>query len=652
MSHAEPRVPVQVLAPGGRCTGCPTHAYHASSREGSAISSIHRSLVLGVLAALVVSLGCAGGAWKQARKQDTLASYHRFLRDHPDSRYADEARMRFEFHQLKRQPSLEGLQAFAETYPDSPLLDELRPVFEEHAFAAARATGTALAYHRFLERFGDGALARRAEGNAAFLEAHGFGGRPDELVAFAEEYPESDFAAEARRSVEAVVSREKTHFETAGLVIDVSASTPGADRLRRTFQERAVAAYTAAGLRLVAVPALRDARTDAALPRMRLVIHHQEEPVHSEFTDGEVARPGIAATTRVTLREGDEGPVVWSRTFTFRVSGTRRASSNSILFGPTAKRFWDDFFVPVATWQSAAAVRPALPLSEPAVAVDTSGSRAVVLFEDGDFQMLELSDPTRPLVLAEYERPKDLKKWSGVRLVDDAAVVFGEDGYEVVRFTAEGCKRVSSRARDEVGSVVGVEKVGDDLLVAGSRGLFLTDLDGAEPARLLGRPTIALARVGSTLAFTDGEAFLLSNVSLLRKNRVLAQLRLGKGFGARTMRAFGTSVVVIGDSGVIALDLASPRRPRVVSRLRSDEVGRVEDVSVAGGRLFLLGQRGVQVVDATGRRALEAVDVSARSRLQPMGRHLVAVGGSELQVVDATPFLAADRARGAAASPR
>jgi hypothetical protein len=610
--------------------------------EGSAISPLIRgSLVLCIVACASLVAGCAGSAWKQARKQDTIAAYHRFLRDHPESRYTDEARMRFEYHQLKRQPNAEGMRAFADKYPDSPLLADLRPLFEEHAFAAARAAGTAEAYEKFLGEFGEGALARRAEGNAAFLRADGFGARAAELASFAERHPESDFAAEARRSVQALEARRATRFDTVGLSIDVSAVTPGADRLRRTFEERAVAAYSAAGMRLISVPTLLDERTQAALPRMRLVIRHQEEAVRSAVSDGQVARPGIVATTLVTLREGDEGQPVWSRTFTFRVDAIQRSADNSILFGPTAKRFWDGFFVPVATWQSVAAVRPGLELAKPAVAIDTVGSRAVVAFEDGNFQMLELSDPSQPLVLAEYERPKDLKQWSGVRLVGDAAVVFGVDGFEVVRFTAEGARRGSSRTRDEVGSIVGVEAVGRDLIVAGNRGLFLTDLDGSAPVRLLGRPAIAIARVGPTLAFTDGEAFLLSTVSLLRQNRVLAQLRLGKGFGATSMRAFGSSVAVIGETGVITLDLAEPRQPRVVSRLRREDVGRVEDVAVANGRLFLIGERGVQVVDPGGRRALESIDVLPRTRMRPMGRHLVAIGGPALQIVDATPFLAA-----------
>jgi len=77
----------------------------------------------------------------------------------------------------------------------------------------------------------------------------------------------------------------------------------------------------------------------------------------------------------------------------------------------------------------------------------------------------------------------------------------------------------------------------------------------------------------------------------------------------------------------------------------------VHDAVRSGDRLFLLGERGLMVLDPEGRRVHESVDVQARSRADAMGRHVVTVGEDRLQVVDATPFRAegAGDAAGAAA---
>ena len=137
-------------------------------------------LSLGLRALLVLALlaatGCAGRAWKQAVAEDTPAGYYRFMRAHSDSGYVDSARERLEFHKLKRHPTLAGFETFRQRYPNSELLAALHPALEKPAFEAARAQGTAAAYRAFLDNFSDGAYVARAEGNAVYVEAQGFGG--------------------------------------------------------------------------------------------------------------------------------------------------------------------------------------------------------------------------------------------------------------------------------------------------------------------------------------------------------------------------------------------------------------------------------------------------------------------------------------------
>ena len=64
----------------------------------------------------------------------------------------------------------------------------------------------------------------------------------------------------------------------------------------------------------------------------------------------------------------------------------------------------------------------------------------------------------------------------------------------------------------------------------------------------------------------------------------------------------------------------------------------VHDAAIAGGRFFLLGERGLQLLDPGARAVVDSVDVAARQRLDVTGRHLVAVGSNLLQVIDTTGF--------------
>ena len=209
----------------------------------------------GALALLLLStFGCAGQAWKQASSQDTPSAYHRFMRDHGDSKYADAARERLEFHKLKRNPTLAGFEVFRKKFPESELFEELQPMLEAPAFEVAIAQGTAPAYRSFLEAFPNGLLAARAEGNAAYVEAGGFGGDAAALSNFAIDHPESDFAAEAERTASATAMRRAARFDRIGLVLEVDPSTPEAKRVREALLDRIRKETDRLALEVVEVP--------------------------------------------------------------------------------------------------------------------------------------------------------------------------------------------------------------------------------------------------------------------------------------------------------------------------------------------------------------------------------------------------------------
>jgi hypothetical protein len=594
-----------------------------------------------------IALACAGSRFEAARAQDTAAAYHRYLREHPDSRYAEEARQRLEFVRIRSKPSVEGYQAFEKRWPQSPLLAELRVLVAEPAFAQARGRGTAQAYREFLEEFGESPYAQRARGNAAYVEARGLGGRPEALADFAARHPESDFAAEAARSAASLEARARSGFRRAGLVIEFSPSTPGKDRLARVFAERAVESFGAAGVELVPLTGADDPGA-ASLPAC-LTIRHEEGAVGTQLADGRMSSGGFAAETTVTLaRRGDPEPI-WSRATRFRTDAAPALEDTSVLFGPGTRRFWSSFFIPVATWNTRAAVRIPHELDAQVVAVEATGGRGIVLFDNGSFRLVDLGDPEAPWPLADYSRPRDHAKFGGLRLFGDRVVIFGEDGIEVVLLSAEGPRLLLAHDRGMVGSILAVEPLDGRLVAGGKRGLLLIPEQGAAQV-LVPRPIHGLARVGEHLVFSDGSSLFVSTLALLREGRVEAQLQLEPGVSPGEIRLTGHSAVVLTARGALRLDLSEPAAPRLLSRIDAVQAGALEDAVVVGGQVFLLGERGLQLVDRSGARVAQSADVRARARLDSMGRHVVLVGENWLQVVDTTPFLASPAAAAPPAS--
>ena len=589
-----------------------------------------------IVLVLIGLLACAGTAWERVRAEDTAAAYHGFLRDHPDSDQAPEARARLALVRLRSKPTAEGYDAFRAEFPDETLLPELRSIAERSVFERARAIGTAEAYRAFLADFGGGEYAERARGNAEFLEAHGFGARPDELAAFAERHPTSDFAVEARRSAEGVSVRSQSSFRSVGLRVEIAPGTPSPERLIRVFSERAMRRYAEAGLVLVPLLGDRDPR-EASLP-VRLTIRHEEASVRSDFAGEQFSTSGILATTRVMLTRTGQAAPIWSDEFSLRAPATARGAT-SVLFGVGTQTYWASFFVPVATWDTSAAVRAARGLEKPVASLAVSEARAIVLFTDGDLEMFDLGDPQRPVPLGAYRHQRDLSRWSGLHVAGDRIALFGHDGIEVLALLGGRFTPVLALDRGTVGSIVAVESLGRDLIVAGNRGLALLAEGKRQPEPLLERPVLGLARHGDRLLFTDGTSLFVSTTPLLRERRVEAELRLGRGFGPGPLRVDDGQVIVIAQRGVAVVDLSVPSQPRLQSRIETAEAGEIRDAARVAGRLFLLGERGLQLTDARGSRVVDSACVVARLRVAPAGRHLVMIGEKTLQVVDATPFV-------------
>lgn len=612
-----------------------------------------RTLLLGpVLLSLILS-ACAGDPWRSVNRKNTLADYRRYVQQYPESKNIAKAREHMAFLELEREPTLGAYATFVSTYPDTQLAESVRPTLEPKAFERARFSGTPAAYNDFMLRYPDGPFADRALGNRVFLESGGFSRGHQALRHFATSHPSSDYAAEARKSLAAFELKESKNFKRVALQIKVSPQTPEAERLVGAFVDRAQRQFKAAGYSLVLVPELQTERQSAKLPKARLLIEHKEAPSKSKLSNGNFTRPGLKATTRVTLFSEAGLEPVWQRVFGLRLDTQQHFAGTSMLFNPNARGYWESFFVPVASWHNRAALRKTVASKKRIVAVDSAGDRTVIMHGDGEFQLLELANAESAVPLANYSRPKDFTRWRGVKVVGKRVLIYGDDGIEVVGFVKGGPRKIGAQERSAVGSVAAVVPVGKELLLASSRGLLMTNLNGGNPRRLMRRALKGLGRVGETLVFTDGESVFVSTLELLGQQRVLEQVNLGFEFAPSRVVGFEDSAVILGKTGAVLIDLKNPKKPVIASKLPTKQFGKIEDVVAMGSRLFLVGERGLQLLDPANRNVVETIDIEPRERVARMGRFLVATGKPGLQVIDTAPLTLAvkspDQSRGVAA---
>ncbi len=596
--------------------------------------------IWGLLLAVAATTGCVGAAWNRALEEDTPAAYHRFMREHGDSDFASSARERIEFHKVLRNPDLASFEVFRRRYPESELLERLHPALERPAFDAARAAGTGTAYRDFLESFSRGEYAAKAEGNAVFVESEGFGGDPVRLAAFATEYPASDFAAEAQRTAEAVAARQGARLDRLGLALEIDAATPERKRVRDALVDKIGKLAEQMGVPLVVLPDGMRPSEAQNFPDSFLDVRHVEETSTSDLDGGGLARSARVGSTDVLFRSGARGDIVSQRRFELRVEDKAHVPDTSVLFAGSAPKYWERFFIPVATWRNDHTVRPAIDLGRPVVDVEGVGDRAVVLYEDGDFDLIGLADPTDPITLGRYSRSEDYKKWTGVRVLGDRIAIFGEEGLEFVRFTSSGAVAERTWTRGEIGRVRSLARSGNHIVIVGAKGMQVLDLATGEIRRAMRRVMKSIASMGDTLVFADGESVYVSTLDLLAENRVIAQLKLGRTFGPENVRVLDRAAIVTGPGGALVIDLANPQKPKALAKLAAREIGEVHDAARLRGRIFLVGDRGLQLLSRGLDRVEETIDVGPRRRVSVMGRHLVAADQSGLRVVDATPWAA------------
>jgi len=593
-----------------------------------------RGLALGFALVLATS-GCGARAWRQALANDEPAAYHRFLREHGASLYAGDAQRHLEFARLREHPNFEAWRDLRKRYPDDVLVAELQSLVEQTRFAEARAAGSVAEYREFLLEFPESDLGERARGNITYLEAGGYAAQPTSLASFLVEHPESDYAEEAQRSL-ALAKSARRRMTRIGLLVELPSSVAGRDQLGRDFRERAHLAWHPLGVEVVDIQSVPD--LDEANLSGLMRIEYREATVPASMRDGFMALPGLLAQTRVLLDYGDGLEQVWRRSFEVRVRASQRTLGSSVLYSPVARTFWRDFFVPVASWPTARAVRAPLRLLTSPVAVDLEGSRAAVLAADGSFEVHDIGDAANPVRVAAYRRPRDLASFHGILLRGRRVVIYGADGIEIVSIVPEGTKREMELSDWEFGAVRGVEVLGDSVVAATTRGLLHIGPDETVSVWMEGAMR-GVARKGSHLLFGDQERLYSARPEQLKDGRLEGSLRVPRGLGDFALRVEGSRLVMLGRRSVLWVDVDNPASMHLAARVELRKSGPIADAGDIGGRLLLLGDRGLQVLDAGTGRVLESLDVQARQRFSLWGRHAVLVGDEGLQVVDLTPFL-------------
>jgi hypothetical protein len=596
------------------------------------------------LVALAVSFGsgCMETSWASARRSDTVAAYNQFIRDHPDSRFLDSARERMDYLRVKTFQTVEVYEEFARRHPKSELLPELQATVEPLFFERARTANTPQAYAEFLSLYPEGRLRPKAEGNEHYVQTVLRNPTAEALRSFVAAYPESDFAAEAQRTLELVDLRAKSAIRTLGVKVDIAPNVTQPDRVARGFTSLIGQAYQARGVR---VKALRADQVPGPDLDAWVTVDYREAPA-----PGALGASTLFSYCRIRLQHRDFEEPIWDRSFDAPADHLIKGAfgRDRTVFGNAKYSFWEDFFVPVSTWASSRARVTELRYTEPVQALHVFGDRGALLLERGGVDFLDVSAPGDVKILERYRREADLADWRGIRMLrDDLAITFGNDGAELIRRSDQQATRL---ARWEGGEVGGVRSAilydASTLLIAGTRGLFAVRMNLAPltPQPLLDGEIVALETQGQFLFVIRTDRVEVALPKHLMMHITARRIPLGKGFRAERASRAGDRIFVFGQDSVVEVSTAEPTRPTVVSRIEHGSLGSIADMTSDPRHRYVLGERGLQVVDRLSvsddpQDVQDYIQVEADSGLAMKGRFALAVGQSTLEVFDMAPYL-------------
>lgn len=599
--------------------------------------------VLGALALVAVAtMGCADTSWEGTSRENTVAAYTRFLRDNPESGHAKAAEERIAFLRVMAHKTIEAHERFVQTYPNSPLAGELSAAMEPLYFERARSANTAAEYRSFLAAYPNGQLARRVKGDLAYVEMTAAVPDVASMREFLREFPESDFAADAQRSLDLIAFKKETTVKHLGIRVEVAPNAAQPQRVQRGFVSVVAREYRDHGIEVTFIPTGSEPSPD-----MQGWIRLDYDEAQASGTFGGST---ILARCRVRLyNNAAPNQPIWDRTFEAPAEHLLKGTHgrDKTVFGNSRYPFWKQFFVPVSTWASTEARIQRLDYLEDVRAIDMRGDRIAVLFSRGGFDMVDVSSPLDPRVIDRYRRDDDLSSWSGIKLIDDEHVlIYGPDGAELVKRTAEKPVSLGKWEVPEVGAIFAVDAFDDTVLIAGNKGVFAirTSSERRVAHRLLEGVYVGVDVHKPYIYLVQPTRVEVTSPKHLLRHLSGSPVTLSDGFTAKGSRIAGNSLMVFGKDEAVELSLANPARPQVVGRLDADEVGRLADLAADGERSYLLGDRGLQIADPSGRSISDAVQVRGSQAIARRGRYVFVAGDRTLEVVDVGPYQVKDYA--------
>jgi hypothetical protein len=588
--------------------------------------------------------GCADSSWDAVRNRDTVAAYNQFLRDHPNSGYADEARQRLEFRRIRTIPSIHGYENFLAQFPNSSLRPELKAFIEPKFFERARSTNTGDAYRQFLALYPSGESYDRALGNLEYVERVRPTANAASLERFVVEHPDSDFAAEARQTLDLLDLKRRTRMDKVRVRVDVAPNVLQPERVRRGFASVVHEAYSRAGIEVVmAEPGERNS-IDAD-GEVRIDYH--------EATASGLFGGTLLSHCRVRVFHKDFEEAIWDRSFEAPADHVIKGAygRDKTVFANSKFRFWDSFFVPLSTWAASTARIHETVYFEDVRALDVRGDQAALLLERGGVDFLDVSSPAAPHVVARYRRQSDLSHWSGVMMIDDTfTLIYGGDGAELVRRTDLAPERVARWDLAEIGAVRGAVSYDDETaLLATSKGVYAIRLNQRPLSahRMLDGEYVGVEAQYPYIYVIAPDKVEVASPKHLLRHMTGRQMSLGEHFGARRTRLQNGTLFVFGKNEIAEVSVANPSRPKVLSSLPPEQLGEVSDLAYSGGNLFLLGERGLQIANYTGAKVRDSIQVGATRRVEVKDRFAFVVGARKLQVFDLSPY----RSTGSASLP-
>ena len=604
-----------------------------TTRSGLVIGAVALAFALG-------ALGCADATWEGAKSANTVASYSRFLRDNPTSEHAKECEEHIAALRVLAHQTIEGHQKFIETYPQSALLPDLQRAMEPLYFQRARGENTAQAYQTFLTEYPDGELSRRAHGDMAYVNMLETNPSVATLREFMRQYPESDFATDAQRSLDLVAFKRETSITHLGIRVEVSPNTAQPQRVRRGFVAIVAKEYREHGVDVTFIPTGAEPTRDMD---GWLRLDYEESSAAGTFGGATVL-----ARCRVRLyhKSSPKDPI-WDRTFEAPADHIVKGSysRDKTVFGNSRYPFWNQFFVPIALWASTEARVQRLDYLEDVRAMDMRGDRVAILFSRGGFDLVDVSSPLEPQVIDRFRREDDLSNWSGIRIVDEKHVlIYGPDGAELIDRTAE--KPIARGRWDvaEVGSIQAADIWGDTALLAGNKGVYAVRLSSERLVshRLLEGQFVALDVRQPFIYLARANRAEVTTPKHLLRHLTGSAVNFPENFVAKSGRISGKSFFVFGKDGAVEISLANPSHPESLGPLSVEKVGHLSDFVSDGDHTYMLGDHGLQIADSEARHVSDSIQVHGDRTMAMAGRYVFVAGERTLEVVDVGPYQVKD----------